>query len=29
MGFVSTLPLAIVLLTLAVVPLVDDVRGRW
>jgi uncharacterized membrane protein YoaK (UPF0700 family) len=29
LSFVSTLPLAIVLLTLAVVPLVDDVRGRW
>ncbi|CAB3764684.1 YoaK family protein [Paraburkholderia solisilvae] len=27
LGFVATLPLAIVLLTLAVVPVVDDVRG--
>ncbi|WNC88832.1 YoaK family protein [Paraburkholderia sp. FT54] len=28
LGFVSSVPLAIVLLTLAVVPLVDDVRGE-
>ncbi|MFM0061381.1 YoaK family protein [Paraburkholderia phytofirmans] len=28
LGFISSVPLAIVLLTLAVVPLVDDVRGE-
>ncbi|MFT4068964.1 YoaK family protein [Paraburkholderia sp.] len=29
LGFVSTVPLAIVLLTLAAVPLVDDMRSEW
>jgi uncharacterized membrane protein YoaK (UPF0700 family) len=28
LGFVATLPLAVVLLTLAVVPLIDDMRGN-
>lgn len=29
MGFISTVPLATVLVALAVVPLMDDVMGRW